>query len=65
MLIGLHRDMTPIDIEVTRSMVIFKRITLKKGVNFLILRTVYHRVFIYHRLIGPDVGLSSFDFVFF
>jgi len=41
---------TPIDIEVTKSNVKFRRITFVKKIPLIILRTVYHRAFIYHML---------------
>jgi len=34
-------------------------------VPFIILRTVYHRAFIFHMLIGPGETLTPMDFVFF
>jgi len=66
MLVGLDGNMTPIDIEVIREKVKVRRITfVKKWFPLIILRTVYHRGFIFHMLIGPGEGLTPFDFVFF
>jgi len=64
-LIGLHEDMAPFDIEVIRPKVKVRLITFVIKVFFLnILRTIYHRAFIFHMLIGPGKGLTPIDFVF-
>ena len=59
MLIDLDGDMTPIDNEVIRSKVKVRRITV------VLLRTVCHRAFIFHMIIGPGECLTPIDFVYF
>jgi len=65
MLIGLGRDMTHIDTELIRSKVKVRRITfVKKWFLLIILRTVYHRAFIFHMLIGLGEDMSPDVFMF-
>jgi len=63
MLIGLDWDMTPIDIELIKSMSEGSHLW-KKMVSPIIFWTVYHRAFIFHMLIGPGEGLTPIEFVF-
>jgi len=60
MLIGLDGDMTPIDIEFLRS-----KVKVKKCFPGIILRTVHHKLFIFHILIGLVKCLTPIEFGFF
>jgi len=63
---GLDRGMTHIDIGVIRSKVKVRRNTfVKYWFSLIIMRTVYHRGFIFHMRIGLGKGLTSINFVFF
>ena len=59
MLIGLDGDMTPIDIEFLRS-----KVMVKKWFPGIILRTVHHKLFIFH-IIGLVKCLTPIEFGFF
>jgi len=67
MLIGIGGDMTPFDFEFTRSKSKVTRFTfVKKNMLtwFLLLKTVYHRAFIFHMLIGLGENMISDVFKF-
>ena len=62
MLIGLMKDMTPVDFVFTRSKVKVTRVTLKKKENcflFMIYRNVYHRSLILYMMIGLGEDITS------
>jgi len=66
MLIGFSEDMTFIDIELFRSKVKVRRVTFVKTKWFplFILKTIYHRAFIFYMLIGRRKDMTSIDFEF-
>ena len=63
-LIGLGKAMTPFYFRFTRLKVKGTRITFKNMYTwflFVILRTIYHKAFIFHMLIGLDRDLTHID----
>jgi len=64
MLIGLGKDMIPIDFGFTRSKVKVTRVLfVKQWFPLIILRNIYHRAIIFHLLIGLD-AMTPYDFGF-
>ena len=65
MLIGLGKDKNPIDFGFTRSKVKVTSETFVKKINCflrIILRTNYHRAFIFYMLIGLGKNMTCIDF---